>query len=338
MTEFGWFASLESFTPAECLRQIELAEDAGFDTVWVNDHFHPWFDHKHDGTSANGGNCWEWMPAALERTDDLRIGTGVTAIIHRYHPANVAHRLATLCEMYPDRVFLGLGTGEALNESPLGLPYPEWSECAQRTAEAIRIIRTLFEEEFVDYDGKFWNLDGANLYTGPDEAPPIWIAANGTTAARMAGDLGDGFLTVFEPPGRVEDELIPAMKKGVKKSDRNDTLDDISKSMHVHVSYDEESEEAAMQPCLHWRGGQLPIFFSEDISDPRVIQAHGDKVDPDVFRESEGYVVTTDPQDIVDEVGRYVDAGFDEITFQSNSPDQEAFVDVVREHVIPEFS
>lgn len=335
MTEFGWFASLEEFSPRACLEQVEIAERAGFDTVWVNDHYHPWFDHKTDGSKANAGNCWEWMPAALERTDDLVIGTGVSALVHRYHPGNVAHQLATLCELYPDRVFLGLGTGEALNESPLGLPMPEWSECAQRTAEGIRIIRRLFEEEFVDYDGKFWSLDGANLYTGPDEAPPIWVAANGTTAARMAGDLADGFLTVLESPERIQAELYPAVETGIEKSDRNESLAEFPKCIHVHVSYDPESEEAALEPCLPWRGTQLPVFFSEDVSDPRVVQDHGDKVDPDVLRDQ--FVITTDPEDVVAETRKYVDAGFDEIVFQSHSPDQRAFADLVAEHVIPEF-
>jgi coenzyme F420-dependent glucose-6-phosphate dehydrogenase len=146
---------LEEFSPGKCLDQVELAEATGFDTVWVNDHFYPWFDHLSDGSSAHGGNCWSWMPAALERTDDVSIGTGVTAILERYHPANVAHRLATLAELYPDRVFLGLGTGEALNEVPIGHPWPEYGERAKRTAEAIRIIRRLFREEFVEYEGRF---------------------------------------------------------------------------------------------------------------------------------------------------------------------------------------
>ncbi len=337
MTTFGWFASLEEFTPRECLDQVDTAGPAGFETTWVNDHFHPWFDHFEDGSAANCGSSWSWMPAALERTDDMRVGTGVSAIVHRYHPANIAHQLATLDEMYPGRVFLGLGTGEALNESPLGYSMPEWSECAQRTAEAIRMIRRLFSEDFVDYEGRFWDLNGAHLYTGPDTAPPIWVAANGTTAARMAGDLADGFVTVFESPERLEDTLFPAIKRGIKKSDRNDSLDDIDMCIHIHVSYDPDDEAAAMQQCLPWRGTQLPVFFSEDISDPRVIQEHGDKVDPNVLRENPGFIVTTDPEDVVEETRKYVDLGFDEIVYQSHSPDQQAFADLVAEHIIPEF-
>ncbi|WP_207591523.1 TIGR03557 family F420-dependent LLM class oxidoreductase [Halomontanus rarus] len=335
MVRFGWFASLEEFSPAECLHQVEIAEEAGFDTAWVNDHFHPWFDHKQDGSSANSGNGWSWLPAALERTDDLVIGTGVSAIIHRYHPANVAHQLATLEELYPGRVFLGLGSGEALNESPLGLPMPEFGECARRTAESIRIIRALFENDFVDYDGNYWTLEEANLYTGPDEAPPIYIASNGSTLARMAGDLGDGYITVFEEPDRVQNELFPAVERGIEKSDRNSSLEEMDRSIHIHVSYDPDSEEAALQPCLPWRGTQLPIFFEADIADPRVVQAHGDKVDPQVLRDI--FTITTDPQDLLDVTQKYVDAGFNHIVYQSHSPDQQAFCDVLEEQVFPEF-
>jgi coenzyme F420-dependent glucose-6-phosphate dehydrogenase len=335
MVRFGWFASLEEFSPAECLEQVTLAEEAGFDTVWVNDHFHPWFDHLEDGSSANGGNCWSWMPAALERTENVTIGTGVSAIVHRYHPGNVAHRLATLAELYPDRIFLGLGSGEALNESPLGLAMPEFGECAKRTAEGIRMIRALFEEDFVTYDGQFWSLDEANLYTGPDEAPPIYIASNGTTLARMAGDLGDGYVTVYEEPERVQNELFPAVERGIEKSDRNDSLADLDRSIHIHVSWDPDSEEAALRPCLPWRGTMLDIFFEADVADPRVIQDHGDRVSVDYLKEN--YVITDDIQDIVDETAKYVECGFDHVVFQSSSPDQAAFCEVLREEVFPSF-
>jgi coenzyme F420-dependent glucose-6-phosphate dehydrogenase len=334
MTKFGWFASLEEFSPEECLEQVDIAEAAEFDSVWVNDHFHPWFDHMPDGSSANGGNCWSWMPAALERTDDIEIGTGVSAIIRRYHPANVAHQLATLEELYPDRVFLGLGLGEALNESPFGNPLPDPGERLKRTAEAVRIIRKLFQEEFVTYEGNFWDVEDANLYTGPDESPPIHIASNNPGASRMAGDLGDGFVTVFQPPDYVQDTLFPSVETGVRKSEHNESLDDVEKSIHIHVSL-ADTEERALEPCLPWRGTLLPVFFQEDIADPRFIQEHGDRVGEEQLTET--YVVTTDPQDIFDVTETYVDAGFDHVVYQSHSPDQQRFADYVRDEVMPSF-
>ncbi|MFB6106355.1 MAG: TIGR03557 family F420-dependent LLM class oxidoreductase [Halobacteriaceae archaeon] len=334
MTDFGYFASLEEFSPADCLDQVVLAEDAGFDSVWVNDHFHPWFDHLEDGSPAHGGNCWSWMPAALDRTDSIEVGTGVSAILERYHPANVAHQLATLCELYPDRVFLGLGTGEALNESPLGFDRPPYVERARRTAESIRMIRALFEDEFVDYDGDFWTLDGANLYTGPDEAPPIHVAGSGPTSARMAGDLGDGFVTVYEDPEKVESELFPAVDRGVEKSERNDDPDDVERTVHIHVSY-AETEAAALEPCKPWRLTLLPMVFDIDVADPRYLQMHGDRVGVEQLKDA--FVITDDPQDLLDVTQTYVDAGFDHVVYQSSSPDQAAFCDVVAEDVMPSF-
>lgn len=334
MVDFGYFASLEEFSPADCLDQVVEAERAGFDSVWVNDHFHPWFDHLADGSDAHGGNCWSWMPAALERTEDITVGTGVTAILNRYQPANVAHRLATLTELYPDRLFLGLGTGEALNESPLGNSWPEYAERAQRTAESVRIIRALFEEEFVEFDGRFWDLDGANLYTGPKTAPPIHIAASGSTAARMAGDLGDGFVTVYEDIETIKNELFPAIEAGVEQSDHNQSFDDIEKTVQIHVSY-ADTERAALEPCKPWRLTLLPFVFEVDIADPRYLQKHGDLVSVEQLKKA--FVITTDSQDLIDLAQTYVDCGFDHIVFQSSSPDQSKFCDVVQNDVVPAF-
>jgi coenzyme F420-dependent glucose-6-phosphate dehydrogenase len=334
MVEFGYFASLEEFSPRECLDQVDLAADAGFDTVWVNDHFHPWFDHKQDGTEANGGNCWSWMPAALERTDDIRVGTGVTAMLNRFHPANLAHQLATMMELYPERVFFGVGTGEALNDAPLGFDFPDYGERARRTAEGIRIIRELFGGEFVDYDGTFWDLDGANLYTGPDEAPPIYVAGNGPTSARMAGDLGDGFVTVYEDQKSMDETLWPAVESGVGKSAHNESFDELHNSVHVHVSYDED-ESKALEPCMPWRSTMLPVFFDANYADPRYLQAHGDKVGEKEVRDT--IVVTDDIADVTAEVGRYVDMGFDEVVVQSHSPDQAEFCRLFEEEVMGSF-
>lgn len=334
MVDFGYFASLEEFSPEAALEQVSIAENAGFDSVWVNDHFHPWFDHLEDGSSAHGGNCWSWIPAALERTSDIKIGSGVTAILNRYHPANVAHRLATLLELYPDRVFLGLGTGEALNERPLGYPWPDYTERARRTAEAIRLIRTLFEEEFVDFNGSFWSTRNANLYTGPNTAPPIHIAGSGPTTARMAGDLGDGFVTLYQEPNKISSTLFPAVKSGIEKSDRNDSMDDIETTIHIHVSYAETKEEA-LEPCKPWRLTLLPVFFEKDIADPRYTQAHGDKVSLDALEDA--FVITSSPQDLVNVVETYVECGFDRIVFQSSSPDQAMFCDIVESKVLPLF-
>ncbi|RQG99442.1 LLM class flavin-dependent oxidoreductase [Natrarchaeobius oligotrophus] len=335
MVDIGLYASLEQFSPAECLEQTVLAEEAGFESVWVNDHFHPWFDRVGDGSEANGGDCWTWMPVALERTDDITIGPGVTAVLNRHHPANLAHHMATIAELYPDRLVFGIGTGAPLNEDPLGFPWPEYGERARRTAEAIRIVRKLFEEDYVDFDGNFWQLNSAHLYNGPNEAPPIHVAANGPMSARMAGDLGDGLFTVPEAdPESLAGDLFPGIERGVEKSAHNEDPDEIERSVNVLVSYG-ETENEAMRSIKPWRVLLLPMMFEHAVSDPRYLQKHGDLVGEEQLADS--FTITTDPADLIDIVDEWNDAGFDRVVFHSASPDQERFIETVRDEVMPSF-
>jgi coenzyme F420-dependent glucose-6-phosphate dehydrogenase len=335
MVEFGFYASLEEYSPTACLDQLVRAERGGFRTAWTNDHFHPWFDQLYDGTAAHGGNCWSWLPAALERTESIPIGPGVTAPINRYHPGEIAHRVATIAELYPGRIKLGLGTGIALNEHPLGHPWPAFPERARRTAEAIDIIRTLFADEYVDYDGEFWSLDTANLYTGPDTAPPIHVAATGETSARMAGDLGDGFLVVAQPAGRIDSELLPALERGVQKSDETSkTVDDIEKTVLVHSGI-AETEAAGLEGCRPWAVTLLPIFHEDGHHDPRYNQLHGDRVGDDTLRQE--FLITTDADEIIETIDPYVDLGFDSVAFLNSAPDQSTFFELMTDEVMPSY-
>jgi coenzyme F420-dependent glucose-6-phosphate dehydrogenase len=335
MVDIGLYASLEQFSPEECLEQTVLAEEAGFESVWVNDHFHPWFDTLGNGSEAHGGDCWTWIPVALDRTSSITVAPGVTAVLNRHHPANIAHHCATIAELYPDRFELGIGTGAPLNEDPLGFPWPEYTERARRTAEAIRIIRSLFEDDHVDYDGDFWKLNNAHLYTGPDETPPIHVAANGPLSARMAGDLGTGLFTVPEgDPAELADDLFPAIERGVEKSAYNDDLDDVERTVNVLVSYAED-RSAALRSIDPWSVLLLPFVFENAVSDPRYLQQHGDLVGTDVLEES--FTITTDPSDLVDIVDTWDAAGFDRVVFQSASPDQEHFIETIQDEVMPSF-
>lgn len=332
MVAFDYYLSLEHRTADEAADAAVEAERAGFDAVWAADHFHPWFDTHPDGTDANSADCWSWLPAALERTDEIRLGTSGTAFLHRHHPADVAHRLATLLELHPDRAFLGVGTGTAMNEVPLGYEWPAYGERAKRTATGVQLVRRLFEESFVDHDGPFWTTNGANLYAGPDEPPPVHVAASGPTTARLAGDLGDGFLTVYRKPTEIRTELLPALETGVERSDRNDSMDDLEKTILLNCSYAAD-ERAAVAACRPLAGSLLPVFFESETADPRYIQAHGEKVGADQLREE--FLVATDANEIIDVVEAYVDCGFDRIAFHDNSPDPGTFRDVVADDVRP---
>jgi coenzyme F420-dependent glucose-6-phosphate dehydrogenase len=334
MPEFGYYLSLEHESADTALATATRAERSGFDMLTAADHFHPWFDSHPDGRSANAADCWTWLPAALEATDSMRLGPSGTAMLGRHHPADVAQRLATLQELAADRVFLGVGTGTAMNELPLGYPWPGAAERVRRTASAIRLIRRLFAESFVDHDGEFWTLDGANLYAGGSSAPPIHVAAGGTTTARLAGDLGDGLLTVYRDPDRFRDELRPAFETGVEQSDRNGSAATVPKTMLLNCSYAED-ERAAVEACRPLAGSLLPVFFEHGVADPRYIQRHGEKVGADQLREE--FLVATDADPIIDAVETYVDCGFDRILLHDNSPDRAAFCDLFARDIAPSF-
>lgn len=330
MVSLGFLASLEMFSPQACLEQSVQAEAAGFDRVWPVDHFHPWFDHIEDGAEAHGGNCWSWMAAALERTEQVPVGPGVTGILHRHHPATVAHRLATLGTMYPGRLFLGIGCGEGVNELPLGQPWPEYSERAKRTAQAIRLIRRLFEEDHVDHDGRFWTLDGAHLYTRPAETPPIYVAASGPTSARMAGDLGDGIVVPSIDPERSSESLFPDVEAGIERSDRNGSLADLEKTVLVHCSY-AETEEAALAACRPWR--VMLVDSKRAVGDPRELQAAAQSIPTERLRDL--VLPVTEPADLTEFVEAAEQAGFDHVLVQSSSPDQARFIELMGEDVLP---
>ena len=334
MTAFDYYLSLEHQPAPAAVETAVLAERAGIERVWAADHFHPWFDSLPDGTSANSADCWTWLPAALARTDELRIGTSGTAFVHRHHPADVAHRLATVLELFPERAFLGLGTGTAMNELPLGYPWPPYGERAKRTAEGIRLFRRLFTDSFVDHDGQFWTVDGANLYAGPDEPPPVVVAGGGPTTARLAGDLGDGFLTVYRDPETVTEELFPALETGIERSGRNDSLESLEKTVLLNCSY-ATNEWDAVESCRPLAGSLLPVFFEAGIADPRYIQRHGEKVGDEQIREE--FLIATDPGDVLEAIEPYIEAGFDRIAFHDNSPDRGATLSMLERDVFPSF-
>ena len=180
MPKFGYRAVEEKWQPSRLLDLAVIAESLGFDFICTSDHFHPWF---HQG--GCGGQAWVWIAAAAAKTKNIRLGTGVTTPSIRYHPAIIAQSFATLAEMFPLRIFLGLGTGEAMNEIPLGLEWPHFKERAERLQEAIDVINLLWKGDFVTYTGKFFSLRNARLYTIPAKKIPIYVAASGPKVAKL---------------------------------------------------------------------------------------------------------------------------------------------------------
>lgn len=313
--DIGFFAAHEQYSPAELLSYVERAERIGFDTAWTSDHLHPWWD-----SGASCGAAWPWLGAALGRTDAMRIGTGVTPPLGRYHPGLIAQVFATLQAMFPGRVFCTLATGEAMNERPLGFDWPGYPVRRERLIEACEIIRKLWTGGFHDYDGDHWELDTMKLYTLPAEPPSLYVAANGPKSAYVAGRYADGFLTTIDDLDRYEDVLLPALADGAADGDRDP--DEIRRIKHLGLSFATEYERA-LDGVENWLGPMV-LGHSEDIWDPREIEAKSADVPRDEW--DDWGLVTTEPDDIKDALRRYRNAGFDEVEILSASPDQSAFL------------
>jgi len=177
--KLGWKASAEQFGPRQLLDFTVLAEEVGFESAWISDHFQPW---RH--TDGHAPFSMAWLAAAGERTRRLALGTSVLTPTFRYHPSIVAHAFATLGTMYPGRIVLGIGTGEAMNETPVtGIEWPDSRERFRRMSEATKLIRRLWTEDFVEHDGEYYHVHGATVYDRPEQQVPIYVAATGEVAA-----------------------------------------------------------------------------------------------------------------------------------------------------------
>jgi coenzyme F420-dependent glucose-6-phosphate dehydrogenase len=201
--KFAWLCSHESYQPEELVEQAVAAERAGFDAVFASDHFHPWVDD----TSA-AGFVWSWLGAVAARTERVELATSVTAPLYHYHPGLIAQAAATVDRLSGGRFRLGVGTGEAINEAPLGFDFPGYKERSARLSEAIEIIRRLLAGEKLTYDGTYYRTDRARLYSPPVSHVPIWMAAVGEKSAHMAGREADGLIVSVKDPDEAKEKVI----------------------------------------------------------------------------------------------------------------------------------
>ena len=245
MTRFGYKASAEQFAPRELLDFSVLAEDVGFDSVFVSDHLQPW---RHDGGHAPA--ALPWLGALGASTDRIIMGTSVLTPTLRYHPAVIAQAFATLGCLFPGRVTLGVGSGESMNEAPLGIEWPDGKERFARLKEAVALIRELWSQERVDFEGTYYRTDKATIYDRPEIPVPIYIAGSGPAATRLAGRVGDGFITTSgKSPALYTDTLLPAVREGATKAGRQ--VDDLDLLIEVKVSFDPDHEKA-LNDCRFW--------------------------------------------------------------------------------------
>ncbi|MGL4340788.1 MAG: glucose-6-phosphate dehydrogenase (coenzyme-F420), partial [Rhodoglobus sp.] len=234
----GYKASAEQFDPRELVEIAVAAEQHGMDSVAVSDHFQPW---RHQGGHAPFS--LGWMAAVGERTSSIRIGTSVMTPTFRYNPAVLAQAFATMGCLYPGRIMLGVGTGEALNEVAAGFrgpgqqPWPEFRERFARLRESIALIRQLWGEDRVSFDGEFYSTHDASIYDRPEVAIPIYIAAGGPVVARYAGRAGEGMIcTSGKGMQLYTEQLIPALQEGAEQVGRS--VESIDRMIEIKLSYD----------------------------------------------------------------------------------------------------
>lgn len=322
----GYKASAEQFGPVQLADFAVAAEDAGFDSVFVSDHFQPW---RHEGGHAPA--ALPWLGAVGARTSRVTIGTSVLTPTFRYHPAVIAQAFATLGCLYPGRVILGVGSGESLNEVALGATWPDGKERFARLREAIAMIRTLWSEDRVTINGEYFRVDNATVYDKPADPVPIYVGASGPATTRYAGRAGDGFITTSGKGDELyRDQLLPALATGAAKAGRN--VADMDVMIEVKVSFDHDSDRA-LADTRHWAALALSAEEKVHVHDPIEMQRLADALP--IERVASRWIVGSDPAEHVRQVRHYLDLGFNHLVFHAPGADQLGFIERYGREILP---
>lgn len=321
MPQFAYFCGHEQFQPEVLLDHAVLAEASGFDALTVSDHFHPWVD---DASAC--GFAWTWLGALAVRTRRVRIATAVTCPLFHYHPGLVAQAAATVDRLAGGRFALGVGTGEGINERPLGWPFPGYRERAGRIAEAIEIIRRLLAGEKLDYQGTYYRTDKARLYSPPLGPVPIWMAAGGPQSASLAGRLADGLILSMKVPAEAREQVIEPFRAAARTAGR--PAPTLVAQRWAILARDEDEAWAALQA---WRGLRVEGRLEE--VDPAVLRARADAMDRREIIAK--YAWARRPEELVGIYRPLVEVGADIVTLQVTSVDQPKTIETLGREVLP---
>jgi len=354
MTHIGYWASQEQYSMQQLIDFVKEAEKGGFERTLTSDHFHPW-----SHTNGHGNFTWVWISAVAERTRKMKFLTGVTAGVYRYNPGIIAQAFASLDVLYPGRIGLGVGSGEAMNEVPLGFDWPSAEVRVEKTIEAIQIINKLWnidrtsknserssnidseennsreasieEDGFVTFNGKYFKIKNAKLYTPPSTNIPLYMAGSGPQAIKAAAKYTDGLITTSKPDQAGEAfDIFDSAAQEVNKDP--DSLQKIAKPK---VSYSEDYDKA-FKACEFWRTTQIDDAFNTNISDPRILEQKAQQEVSD-DEQKKSTIIVTSIEDLITPIEKYFHAGFTQIYVHSTSPDEIEFIKLFSKKVLPYF-
>jgi coenzyme F420-dependent glucose-6-phosphate dehydrogenase len=325
--KIGYKASAEQFGPRDLVEYAVRAEEVGLDSVVVSDHFLPW---RHEGGHAPF--ALSWMAAVGERTSRVQIGTSVLTPTFRYNPAVIAQAFATMALLYQDRVMLGVGTGEALNEIAVsGREWPEFKERFARLRESVKLIRELWTSDSVDFKGDYYTLVNAKIYDRPEKPVPVYIAAGGPTVAKYAGRAGDGFIcTSGKGMELYTEQLITAVEAGAEAAGRD--ASDVDRMIEVKLSYDRDPE-VALENTRFWAPLSLTPEQKHSVDSAEEMERLADELP--IEQVAKRWIVASDPEEAVAQIKPYVDAGLNHLVFHGPGHDQERFLDQFGKDVLP---
>ncbi len=324
--KLGYKASAEQFGPRTLLNYAVEAEETGFDSVWISDHFQPW---KH--TNGHAPNALVWLGAAGERTRRVVLGTSVLTPTFRYPPAVIAQAFGTLGALHPGRIILGVGAGKSLNEIAVSnMKWPEPKERLARLREAVELIRQLWRKELVSFEGEYYQTYKATIYDRPEQPVPIYISAGGPVAAKFAGKAGDGFIcTSGKGEELYRDKLLPAVVEGARAAGRDPSR--IEHMIEVKVSFDTDRERA-LKDTRNWSALALPAEVKADVDDPREMERRAEAVVDQAYRR---WLVSDDPEEHLEQIRPYIELGFTHLVFHAPGEDQSRFLQLYSKEILP---
>lgn len=320
--KFAWLCSHESYQPEDLVNQAVAAEEAGFDAVLGSDHFHPWVDD----TSA-AGFVWSWLGAVAARTSDVLLGTAVTCPLFHYHPGLVAQMAATSDRLADGRLLLGVGTGEALNERPLGFPFPGYAERQARMQEALEIMHRMLAGEKVTFHGEYYTTETAKLYSPPKGNVPILMAAGGPKSAAFAGTYADGLITSVKDPADTVAKVIAPYRQAATAAGKEHLV------LATRWTVLADGPDDAWQALSSMRGLRAPGRL--EATDPMELRLKADEMDRAEVLAS--YTVSPDAQGLIDAYRPLVtEVGADIVSIQVLSKQPFAAIELIGKEVLPE--